>query len=451
MRNQKNLSYFRRIIVSSVLLCFIINSKFTFAQISASNASFSGLTSYTSSANDPVYVFCDQLNIGVGELRADSPDGTSGWTFDWTRWQQGTGNFSQAVANETNLSSSIVTNLIDGRYRVIMSKNGETDVTSIAWVINNNGNGPGLVLDQMDCVGVHFTSSFTPKDLQYNDIDDIPNLKSVIPNIESKTINFLLLKASEEILTSTETLLIPPFNIVEKSFIDQEAFETEEGYEILLTDQYGCEFRSDPIVSGTYVVDALFTIDEPQGEAIHPVTITNTSVNATEYEWLLYQDFSRIDEGVISVEDSLLTDGILLKNDKTPFEYEYLHPGDYFIKLIAKSDKGPEVCIDELMLETPIVVDTSLVQVPNVFTPNGDGRNDVWRIKSKSLKSFHAIVFNRWGRVVYEWRNPDEGWNGKVNGKMATPGTYFYVITAVGREEDTKKYTKKGSFMLIRK
>lgn len=446
MKIKSNLKYSLQVLfVLTVFICSLASHRAN-AQLSAVNATYETLTEYTSTTNDPIYVFCDALGANVGELRADSPDGTSGWTFDWTKWEQGTNDFTQAVITETNLSFSVITNLTDGRYRVIMSKSGESDVTGIAWVLNNVNNS-NLSLDQLDCIGVHFTASFLPKNLQYDDVDNIPNKKNVISSLIGKELKYSLFRGNQEILIATEDLGTLPFNNVNKFFIDQEAFDNEETYQLVVTDQYGCEFDSNTIQSVTYMVKADFSVNPDTGEAPLDVVITNASVNATEYEWYLYQDYERIPEALTNVEDSLLTDGVLIVDDKDPVDYTYQHPGEYFIKLIVKSDKGPEVCIDEVTLDTPIVVDTSLVQVANYFIPNKHGK---WIVKSQSLKSFKGIIFNRWGKVMYEWRNPDDSWDGKVNGKMATPGTYFYVITAVGREEKTKKYTKKGSFMLIR-
>ncbi|WP_282125409.1 gliding motility-associated C-terminal domain-containing protein [Marinifilum flexuosum] len=413
------------------------------AQISAGKASYRTLTEYTSTANDSVFVFCDNIGTGVGELRADSPDGTNGWAFAWTKWDATVNDFTTNLVTEANQSFSILSNLTDGRYRVVMTKSGETDVTSIAWVLNNSNADPVLTFSRMNCDGVYFAGSFSKKDLQYQ---DVPNATQINVKVDDR-VRFSLQRNGEE----KQGTPFVAYDGSEKDLFDNEAYEGDETYQLVVTDQYGCEFTSSSIISNTYVVKADFFVDPKKGEAALKVKFTNNSINATDYKWYLYQDYDRLPEGLTSVEDSLLTDAILLDEDLAPYTYQY--SGKYFVKLIVASDKGPEVCIDEMILSTPIVVDTSLVQVPNVFTPNGDGRNDIWKIKTQSLflESFHAIVFNRWGRVVYEWRNPEEGWNGKVNGKMATPGTYFYVITAVGREEPQKKYTKKGSFMLIRK
>ncbi len=424
-----------------------------FSQITAPKASFRSLTNYTATSNDSVYVFCDNVGMGAGELIASSSDGSSGWAFIWTKWDSVTGNFATPVSSSDTPTDSNLSGLPDGLYKVEAS-NGILSYEEQVWVLNNSNTKPVFVLDLMDCVGLHFKALFTPLNLRYNDIyaSDVTETVSVLSESTDRIIRFSLERNTDRILTATENLGAIPYDIVEKDLRFQEAFEGEMSFKVFVTDQYNCRFESDPISTSTYVVEADFSIDPMLGEAPLEVTFDNKSINADDFEWFIYQDFDRLEAGLTSIEGSLLTDGVLV--DEDPMPYTYMHPGNYFVKLIAFSDKGPETCVDEFYLKTegtPIVVDTSLVQVPNVFTPNGDGRNDVFRVKSQSLKTFHAILLNRWGRVVYEWKNPDEGWNGKINGKWATPGTYFYVITAIGREELKKKYTKKGSFMLIRK
>ncbi len=453
MRIKSNLIDSMTIFRCSLLVIFAILSNPTFSQITAPTATYSSVTQYTSSPQDDIFVFCDNIGAGVGELKAVSNDGTSDWTFTWTKWDSGTADFTIPVIIENNQRESILTNLADGLYRVVVEKGLETFEYQ-AWVLNNANTNPSLTLALMDCVGLHFATSFLPVDLKYNDIrsGNPSDLKSVLDETTDRVVKFSMLRNSEVILSASENLGVLPYLQTNKSFIDQKAFEGERPYVVVVQDQYNCEYVSDPISTSTYVVKAEFAVDPMAGEAPLEVAFNNKSVNADDFEWFIYQDFDRIKTGLTSVEDSLLVDGII--TDKSPVPFTYLHPGNYFVKLIASSDKDPEACIDEFYLKTegtPIVVDTSLVQVPNVFTPNGDGRNDIFRVKSQSLKSFSGTIINRWGRVVFSWKNPDEGWNGKINGKWATPGTYFYVITATGREEQKKKYTKKGSFMLIRK
>ncbi|WP_157482793.1 gliding motility-associated C-terminal domain-containing protein [Geofilum rubicundum] len=89
------------------------------------------------------------------------------------------------------------------------------------------------------------------------------------------------------------------------------------------------------------------------------------------------------------------------------------------------------------------------LEAPNTFTPNGDGANDEFRIYYKSVKNFSMVIFNRWGRKVYESTDPAEGWDGTIANGMADPGVYFYVIEAEGYNRNEKKKLQ-GPIHLIR-
>jgi gliding motility-associated-like protein len=65
--------------------------------------------------------------------------------------------------------------------------------------------------------------------------------------------------------------------------------------------------------------------------------------------------------------------------------------------------------------------------IPNAFTPNGDGINDIFKPVLSDFNEFNLMIFDRWGNLVYSSNNPQEGWNGSLsNGEMATPGVYNY-------------------------
>jgi gliding motility-associated-like protein len=89
------------------------------------------------------------------------------------------------------------------------------------------------------------------------------------------------------------------------------------------------------------------------------------------------------------------------------------------------------------------------LQMPNAFTPNGDGRNDVFRIPFGvhiSLQEFS--VYNRWGGKVFTTRNISQGWDGTSGGQPAPAGTYVYVIS--GKNEQGVPVMAKGTVILIR-
>ena len=123
--------------------------------------------------------------------------------------------------------------------------------------------------------------------------------------------------------------------------------------------------------------------------------------------------------------------------------YTFNESGTYVVKLTASN----EFCSSTDSVTVKIT--TSDIQVPPVFTPdNGDELNDEFRVAYKSILSFKCWIFNRWGRQLYYWTDPQKGWDGTINGKKAKEGAYLYVIEAVGA--DGEKHSRKGVVHLLR-
>jgi gliding motility-associated-like protein len=80
--------------------------------------------------------------------------------------------------------------------------------------------------------------------------------------------------------------------------------------------------------------------------------------------------------------------------------------------------------------------DESKLVMPNTFTPNGDGHNDIFKAKEyRNLSEFHAYIFNRWGQKLYEWTDPAEGWDGTYHGSEVKTGVYFVLVKARGIDD----------------
>jgi gliding motility-associated-like protein len=87
--------------------------------------------------------------------------------------------------------------------------------------------------------------------------------------------------------------------------------------------------------------------------------------------------------------------------------------------------------------------------VPNAFTPNGDGRNDIFRPVPVGISIFHYFrVFSRYGQLMYETTQPFAGWDGNYNGKPAEAGTYVWEVS--GTDYLGKPILKKGTVILVR-
>ena len=91
------------------------------------------------------------------------------------------------------------------------------------------------------------------------------------------------------------------------------------------------------------------------------------------------------------------------------------------------------------------------VNLPNAFSPNGDGVNDVFRAVTDCELSFSMQVYNKWGTVVFSSENIQEGWDGTYQGQPAPAGKYSYIMFYVVEINNTTyEQTFRGSFELIR-
>jgi gliding motility-associated-like protein len=86
--------------------------------------------------------------------------------------------------------------------------------------------------------------------------------------------------------------------------------------------------------------------------------------------------------------------------------------------------------------------------VPNTFTPNNDGKNDVLYVYGNTIAKMQLRVYNQWGQFLYESLNIQNGWDGTYKGQMQPNGVYVYYLDA--EFNDGKKTTKKGTITLLR-
>lgn len=116
--------------------------------------------------------------------------------------------------------------------------------------------------------------------------------------------------------------------------------------------------------------------------------------------------------------------------------------GIYNVILTANSG-APDFCTDSYTI-TLIFENPSSVFIPNIFTPNGDGHNDIFKIDAVSMAEESMLIFNRWGKKVYEWSNLGGSWDGENN----SDGTYYYIFQ--GRGRDKIEYNLNGTITLMR-
>ena len=126
-----------------------------------------------------------------------------------------------------------------------------------------------------------------------------------------------------------------------------------------------------------------------------------------------------------------------VRNDET-VRYSFMNPGGYTVTHSVANMQCPcqtdEGDCDKDSSEFKVSIQESQLLVPNVFTPNGDGMNDEFRVLYRSLREYHIWVYNRWGKLVYESTDPAQGWDGTIGNRPAAEGAYYYVIRAIGTD-----------------
>lgn len=120
--------------------------------------------------------------------------------------------------------------------------------------------------------------------------------------------------------------------------------------------------------------------------------------------------------------------------------------GRFFIKAI-----NTEGCIHILPVNVVVHVPFHpVIKFPNAFSPNNDGVNDGFRIEIAGNIAMHTFkIFNRWGQVVFDTKDPSAYWLGQKNGKPEPVGTYYWVMELVNNNNNDF-YRKTGSITLVR-
>ena len=193
-------------------------------------------------------------------------------------------------------------------------------------------------------------------------------------------------------------------------------------YKVVLTNSYGCKD------SATVVINVFKKISVNAGPdkkiVIGDTVVLNGSVKGTgvNYYW---------------TSSASLSDPLVLQPSVSPaVESRYT--------LNAISTAGCGTASADV-----IVTVYKDVFIPNAFSPNGDGNNDVFRVFA--LDSYELVafdIFNRWGSKVFSSTSTTAGWNGMINGYPQETGVYVYYLEIKNRSGKTRSL--KGSVLLIR-
>jgi len=187
----------------------------------------------------------------------------------------------------------------------------------------------------------------------------------------------------------------------------------------------GCGSDVSNVSVGSSNLNVSFTADTLTGAFPLPVTFTNGSFSANSFHW----DFG---DGSTSTANSPL--------------HTYQSNGTYTVVLTGTDLQG---CTDTAQV-TILIYDDTQITIPNVFTPNGDGKNELFNIfTNKTSLGVSGQIFNRWGAKIASWNSLNGGWDGKTDGGSdAAEGVYVYIVKIIFPDGDVEE--RNGAVSLIR-
>jgi gliding motility-associated-like protein len=90
-----------------------------------------------------------------------------------------------------------------------------------------------------------------------------------------------------------------------------------------------------------------------------------------------------------------------------------------------------------------------MLVIPNVFTPNGDGTNDVFNAGAiRNVTSLNILIFNRWGENIFQSNNLNFAWDGQYQSQKCPAGVYFWVVQYI--DINGNKHDLSGTVTLLR-
>ena len=192
-------------------------------------------------------------------------------------------------------------------------------------------------------------------------------------------------------------------------------------YEVTVTDNTnGCSITSTVNVTSISVT-AAFTANPTSGTAPLLVNFTNQTPGVGNvYSWNFADDNNNT-------------------SSATNPSHTYNTTGNYIVTLVVTDASG--LCSATATISIDVFENASIV-VPNVFTPNGDGKNDIFT--TTGMKDLNCDIFNRWGTKVFTIN----GVNGFWDGINSNDGTYFFILTATGF--DGAEYKQQGYINLFK-
>lgn len=390
-----------------------------------------------SSGLTKVYVLSDLRGVSV---RFESQTGS---TVSWQRYSALGGGYAEPVASTQSGRVSTLTNL-EGNMGYIVA-DGSTNY--FFWIVDYSAYEPVLtsltLSDQTDCstTWLDFTGSAGP--IPYYGINGQPlevnrEFTLTYNTLEFNSEEFVYdqVEKTQTLSSISSSLYCPPALCQTTYTLSGDRFTRVWGRDSEVSSPavdpvaVECQTRA---VQQERDNDNEVKVDAALGGS-GPAEITFSSAvtdGALYHEWELARD-PEFNQTFVRYSD-------------LEFTYTFREQGTTYVRLLVANANGS--CEAESDVYT-VSIGESMLKCPNAFSPGAsEGVNDEWKVSYKSIVEFDCRIFDRSGRQLAHLTEPWQGWDGKIGGKVAPSGVYFYVVRATGA--DGKNYKLSGDINII--
>lgn len=386
---------------------------------------------------DSVFIFNRPVPGGnmTVSLQAASVDLTPGWSFIWSKYNTASRSYAVIPKADTGTVSTLDTISVSSGYQVIITRDLISDTFRV-WLLFNDFE---VVVVNKDASGEVFSGSRSCESVSL--LSDTNLVPMVYPEPGTGFMTTVINKYRFSWIAENEHSDDPKGSKTGR--IDNPPYQ-DTWYRVTVTDDFNLS-RSDSVFCPAISSKASMTADHvPLSDSV-------------EYPGKLYQyyygdessapgkyrfDLSGSENSAwykISFGDGTSQE---TGSDTAEIIHEYRLPGKYKAVLYTQSPE-PGFCVDSVILEDNIELLSAAFSLPNVFTPNGDLRNDflklyeennVFRSSDVSVFTIDITIFDRMGKKVHQYSGNIrdwKGWDGFVmdSNREAPDGVYFYCLT----------------------
>lgn len=345
------------------------------------------------------------------------------------------------ILNDTNIVGCESIN------EIIIEELGGGDVKNVTWIPSTNIDDPNSLSTTCNISDTMTYTVFAWDDINCRKDSAIVNVYVVAPPTPSFTVSKKTGCAPfSSRITSTTTpadaevifVITSEDGTIQDTIRDQEFI-----YDFTIPGYYSIDYYTSTadadacqksllnpnyiFVSDYPVADFTWTPDEPTNG--RPIQFTNTSTGEeiTDFHW-------NFGDGGVSI------------NENPVHAYHVLSDENFNVYLKVTNRFG---CSHDTLKQIT-VTDKYAFYVPNSFTPNNDGINDLFLPRVTDVLKYHLIIYNRYGEAVFQTVDTEEPWDGTFNGERCPRGVYTWVITYIRYSAPETELRKSGSVTLIR-